>query len=72
MSLSSVPPFRGRRSSRRISKPAVANALSVRTGSVRGGSFFSSTRIAAWCLRSAARSLRWRSTAAESVIPPAC
>jgi hypothetical protein len=47
-------------------------ASSVKIGSARGGSFSSSIRIGAGCLRSAARWWTWLPMAAGSTIPPAC
>jgi hypothetical protein len=58
--------------SRRASKPTAPNAISVKTGSARGGSFSSSTGIGAEYLKSAARSSIWPSMAAGSATPPAC
>jgi hypothetical protein len=45
--------------------------ISVKMSDARGGSFSSTTRIAAGCLRSAARWSTWHSTAAASATPPA-
>ena len=53
-------------------QPTGPNAIGVTTTGARGGSFFSSTRIEAGYLKSAARSTTWRSTAAGSAKPPAC
>jgi hypothetical protein len=54
------PTATAQKSSRRASKPPARNAISVRMGNARGGSFSSNTKIEAGCLRSAARSWIWR------------
>ena len=53
-------------------QPNGPNAIGVKTVCASGGSFSSSTRIAAGCPKSAGRSSRWRSMAGGFAIPPAC
>ena len=74
MSLSqcSVRTVKAQKSSKRVSKLTAPNAIGVKTSNACGGSFSSSIRIGAGCLRSAARSLLWSSMAAGFAIPPAC